>query len=49
MTVPMYLAEMSPPRLRGRLTVINNAFITGGQFVAILVDGGFAKVPEGWR
>lgn len=49
MTIPLYLAEMSPPRLRGRLTVINNAFITGGQFVAVLVDGAFATTPGGWR
>ena len=29
MTVPMYLAETAPPSMRGRLTVVNNLFITG--------------------
>ena len=27
----------------------NNAFITGGQFIAACIDGFFAKTPEGWR
>ncbi len=29
MTIPMYIAETSPPALRGSLTVVNNLFITG--------------------
>ena len=49
MTIPMYLAETAPPRLRGTLTVINNLFITGGQMIAGLVAGGFSGVDHGWR
>lgn len=50
MTVPMYIAEVSPPHVRGRLVSVNNLFITGGQFVASCVDGLFS-VDEinGWR
>jgi SP family myo-inositol transporter-like MFS transporter 13 len=35
MTIPMYLAEVSPPELRGTLTVINNLFITGSYYVSM--------------
>lgn len=28
---------------------VNNLFITGGQFLASIVDGAFANVPHGWR
>ncbi|GFO15459.1 solute carrier family 2 (facilitated glucose transporter), member 13 [Plakobranchus ocellatus] len=50
MTVPMYIAESSPPHLRGRLVTVNNMFITGGQFIASLMDGAFSYIkPDGWR
>ncbi|XP_070558860.1 proton myo-inositol cotransporter-like isoform X3 [Ptychodera flava] len=50
MTVPMYIAECAPTHMRGRLVTINNMFITGGQFVASLVDGAFSYDKEnGWR
>ena len=50
MTVPMYIAEVSPPHIRGRLVSINNVFITGGQFVASCVDGLFSTDEvNGWR
>ncbi len=49
MTVPMYLAECSPSRLRGRLTVLDNMAVTGGQFVAGVVDFSFSYIPQGWR
>jgi SP family myo-inositol transporter-like MFS transporter 13 len=37
--------------MRGKLVSINNVFLTGGQFVACVVDALFAKVdyPHGWR
>ena len=35
MVVPMYIAEAAPADMRGKLVVLNNVFITGGQFVAI--------------
>ncbi len=50
MTVPMYIAESAPSHLRGRLVTLNNCFITGGQFIASLVDGAFSFDKEnGWR
>ncbi|XP_051544746.1 proton myo-inositol cotransporter-like [Myxocyprinus asiaticus] len=50
MTVPVYIAETSPPHLRGRLVTINTLFITAGQFTASLIDGAFSYMKhEGWR
>lgn len=50
MTVPMYIAEAAPSHLRGRLVTMNNLFITGGQFVAGVLDGVFSYAgPDGWR
>ncbi|KAH0500146.1 Proton myo-inositol cotransporter [Microtus ochrogaster] len=49
MTVPVYIAEVSPPNLRGRLVTINTLFITGGQFFASVVDGAFSYLQKnGW-
>uniref|UniRef100_A0A8C1W1R8 Solute carrier family 2 member 13b n=1 Tax=Cyprinus carpio TaxID=7962 RepID=A0A8C1W1R8_CYPCA len=50
MTVPVYIAEVSPSELRGQLVTINTLFITGGQFIASVVDGVFSYLPhDGWR
>ncbi|XP_042870276.1 proton myo-inositol cotransporter-like isoform X2 [Penaeus japonicus] len=49
MSVPVYLSESSPANLRGRITVTNNVFITGGQLIAALICGAFSKVSHGWR
>eukprot|EP01138_Halocafeteria_seosinensis_P002679 gb/GECG01002739.1/.p1 GENE.gb/GECG01002739.1/~~gb/GECG01002739.1/.p1 ORF type:complete len:638 (+),score=62.82 gb/GECG01002739.1/:1-1914(+) len=49
MIVPMYIAEMAPSRYRGRLVTVNTFFITGGQFLAALVDGAFSGRGDGWR
>ncbi|XP_076042484.1 proton myo-inositol cotransporter-like isoform X2 [Oratosquilla oratoria] len=49
MSVPMFLSEAAPPELRGRLTVTNTVFITGGQFFASVMCGAFASVDNGWR
>lgn len=49
MTVPLYIAESTPTSIRGQLITMNNLFITGGQFVACVIDGLFSKHPEGWR
>ncbi|KAK5616670.1 hypothetical protein CRENBAI_001835 [Crenichthys baileyi] len=50
MTVPVYIAEVSPPHLRGQLVTINSLFITGGQFIASVVDGAFSYLSQdGWR
>ncbi|KAK1906592.1 Proton myo-inositol cotransporter [Dissostichus eleginoides] len=50
MTVPVYIAEASPPHLRGQLVTVNTLFITAGQFTASLVDGAFSYLQrDGWR
>lgn len=50
MTVPVYIAEVSPPELRGQLVTINSLFITGGQFIASVIDGAFSYLSHnGWR
>ncbi|XP_054476544.1 proton myo-inositol cotransporter-like [Anoplopoma fimbria] len=50
MTVPVYIAEVSPPHKRGQLVTINSLFITGGQFVASVIDGAFSYMShDGWR
>ena len=51
MAVPMYIAELAPVEMRGKLVVVNNMFITGGQFVATVIDGAFSylSIDLGWR
>ena len=49
MSIPVYIAEVSPLEIRGKLVTINNCFITGGQFVAALVAGAFSLHTDGWR
>ncbi|CAL8360140.1 unnamed protein product [Lota lota] len=50
MTVPVYIAEVAPPHLRGQLVTLNNLFITGGQLTASIVDGAFSYMEkDGWR
>ncbi|TFK92544.1 general substrate transporter [Polyporus arcularius HHB13444] len=46
---PLYIQELSPTRLRGRMVVVNVVAITGGQVVAYGIDAGFEKVSGGWR
>lgn len=50
MTVPVYIAEASPPHLRGQLVTVNTLFITAGQLTSSLVDGAFSYLRrDGWR
>lgn len=51
MAVPMYIAESAPANVRGKLVVVNVLFITGGQFVATVVDGVFSYLKQdiSWR
>ncbi|KAM8750340.1 proton myo-inositol cotransporter-like isoform 2-T2 [Acanthopagrus schlegelii] len=50
MTVPVYIAEVSPPQQRGQLVTINSLFITGGQLIASVIDGAFSYMShDGWR
>ena len=49
LTVPLYLAELSPTELRGKVVTANTLCVAFGQFSAGMVDGAFADVNEGWR
>ncbi|EFX04885.1 myo-inositol transporter [Grosmannia clavigera kw1407] len=49
MIVPMYIAEIAPARLRGRMIGLDNMSITGGQLVSYGIGAAFANVPGGWR
>ncbi|KIV78640.1 hypothetical protein PV11_06273 [Exophiala sideris] len=47
--VPLYIAELAPSHLRGRLVTVTLLFITGGQVIAYLVGWAFSTMPGGWR
>ncbi len=49
MIAPLYLSEVAPPNLRGRLVTLNVLFCTGGQCIAGIVDGALASTHDGWR
>lgn len=44
MTSPLYISEASPARIRGALVSTNGLLITGGQFLAYLINLAFTKV-----
>ena len=43
MVTPVYIGEVAPSRIRGKLITLNNVFITGGQFIACVVAGALSK------
>ncbi|MGY1438523.1 sugar porter family MFS transporter [Streptomyces reniochalinae] len=47
-TVPVYLSEISPPPIRGRVLSLNQLMITIGILVSYLVDLAFSSA-EDWR
>ncbi|XP_050411789.1 proton myo-inositol cotransporter isoform X1 [Patella vulgata] len=49
MTVPVYIAECAPCHIRGKMVTLNVLFITGGQFIASVIDGAFSYMDDGWR
>lgn len=49
MVVPLYIAEIAPSNVRGRMIGLNNMSITGGQVISYGIGAAFAKVPHGWR
>lgn len=51
MAVPMYIAEVAPARVRGKLILVNSLFITGGMFLATIIAGALSSLPVnvGWR
>ena len=46
---PLYITELSPAQMRGRLVTIQSLFITGGQVLAYFVGWGLAYSVNGWR
>ncbi|KAF8546752.1 general substrate transporter [Imleria badia] len=46
---PLYIQELSPTRLRGRMVVLNVVMITLGQVIAYGIDAGFENMSGGWR
>ncbi|RMY61821.1 hypothetical protein D0863_11158 [Hortaea werneckii] len=49
MVVPLYIAEIAPTKVRGRLIGLNNMSITGGQVISYGIGAAFAHVDGGWR
>lgn len=49
MITPLYIAELSPARYRGRLVAVTIVLITAGQVIAYIVDAIFFSVRSGWR
>ncbi|KAF5728535.1 inositol transporter 4-like [Tripterygium wilfordii] len=49
MTSPLYISEASPAKIRGALVATNGLLITGGQFVAYVVNLAFNNVHGQWR
>lgn len=47
--VPLYIAEISPPSIRGRLNSILHLSIVIGSLVAYLANTMFMSQEEGWR
>ncbi|WP_037344745.1 sugar porter family MFS transporter [Sciscionella sediminilitoris] len=48
LTVPVYIAEIAPPKFRGALVSLNQLMITAGILVSYLVNSAFAPTG-GWR
>lgn len=48
MVVPLYISEMSPPKIRGLLVSLNQVMITAGIFISYLVNLYFAEYGL-WR
>lgn len=46
---PLYIQELSPTRIRGRMVVLNNLMVTFGQVIAYAVGAGFFDIKSGWR
>ena len=47
--VPLYIAEISPARFRGRMISIDMICLGTGSVLAYAVDAIFANVAHGWR
>lgn len=46
---PLYISEMAPSKIRGRLVTTNCLAITGGQLIAYAIGALFTRLHNGWR
>ncbi|KAL7419079.1 myo-inositol transporter itr1 [Cryptotrichosporon argae] len=46
---PLYIGELAPTKLRGRLVTINIVAVTLGQVIAYAIGAIFEQRPGGWR
>jgi SP family galactose:H+ symporter-like MFS transporter len=49
LVVPMYIAEMSPVRIRGGLVILQQLAISGGILISYVLDYAFDSAGWGWR
>ncbi|KAK9427117.1 general substrate transporter [Lipomyces doorenjongii] len=49
MVAPIYIAEISPAKIRGRLVTVDSLAITGGECIANALNIAFEHVSHGWR
>ncbi|GKT55975.1 myo-inositol transporter [Colletotrichum tofieldiae] len=49
MIVPLYIAEISPARFRGRMISVDMIFLGAGSVLAYAFDAAFYTTPHGWR
>ncbi len=49
MVVPIYIAELAPRRLRGRLISLTSLALTLGILTGLVVNVGCSKFSSGWR
>ncbi|KAI5920649.1 general substrate transporter [Camillea tinctor] len=49
MIIPVYIAEISPAKYRGRMISIDMVFLGTGSLLAYAFDAAFYRVPHGWR
>ncbi|KAI1488678.1 general substrate transporter [Biscogniauxia mediterranea] len=49
MIIPVYIAEISPAKYRGRMISIDMIFLGTGSLLAYAFDAAFYRVPHGWR
>ncbi|EGD88374.1 hypothetical protein H112_04856 [Trichophyton rubrum D6] len=46
---PLYISELSPSHLRGRMVTVLSLLVTGGQVIAYIVGWLLSSQPGGWR
>lgn len=49
LVAPLYISELAPRKLRGRLVVVQVLFISGGQVVAYVIGWALSTTSGGWR